>query len=138
MPRNYTITELAQEFAVTPRTIRFYEDRGLIKPHRQGQNRIYRRGDRMRLMLILRGKRLGFSLDEISELLNLYQRRDGGLEQTARTLDGVLARIALLERQRRDIDATLGDLRDVEVQLKQTLAQLQVESSESAPSQAAQ
>lgn len=114
MAKTYTITDLAQEFAITLRAIRFYEDRGLIKPLRQGNVRIYRARDRVRLMLILRGKRLGFSLNEISELLDLYNRRDGGYQQTARTLDYVRDRIARLEGQRRDIEATLADFREVE------------------------
>jgi DNA-binding transcriptional MerR regulator len=123
VPKTYSITELAQEFAVTPRTIRFYEDRGLLKPQRAGLNRVYRAGDRMRLMMILRGKRLGFSLDDILELLDLYKRRDGGYEQTARTLERVMDRMAALESQRRDIESALGDLRDVESQLRDRLAE---------------
>src|SRR5258708_33337343 len=77
--RIYSIAELSREFAITPRTIRFYEDEGLIKPRRQGMTRLYTSGDRTRLSWILRGKRLGFSLAEIRELLDLYQvdRTDG-------------------------------------------------------------
>jgi DNA-binding transcriptional MerR regulator len=124
LAKTYSITELAQEFAVTPRTIRFYEDRGLIKPKRQGQARVYRAGDRVRLMMILRGKRLGFSLDEILELLELYRLPDSGLEQTTRTLARVDERISALERQRRDIDAALGELTDVALQLRSQLSNL--------------
>ncbi len=124
MARTYSITELATEFALTPRTIRFYEDRGLIKPRRQGQTRIYRAGDRLRLMMILRGKRLGFSLDEILELLDLYKLPDRGLEQTSRTLARVRDRIENLEYQRRDIDAALSELTDVAAQLQDQLAQM--------------
>src|SRR5262249_37647301 len=79
--RLYSIAELAREFAVTPRTIRFYEDEGLIKPQRQGLIRIYSSGDRARLSWILRGKRLGFSLGEIKELLDLYQVDRTGVQQ---------------------------------------------------------
>jgi len=123
--RTYSITELAQDYALTPRAIRFYEDRGLLKPRRQGQTRVYREGDRVRLGLILRGKSLGFSLDEIAELLDLYKIRDGGVEQTIRTLDRVADRIATLERRRQDIDAALGDLRGVEAELRQRLCELE-------------
>jgi DNA-binding transcriptional MerR regulator len=131
VPKTYSITELAQEFAVTPRTIRFYEDRGLLKPQRAGLSRVYRAGDRMRLMMILRGKRLGFSLDDILELLDLYKRRDGGYEQTARTLERVMDRMAALESQRRDIDSALGDLRDVESQLRDRLAEFDSSDTDS-------
>ena len=79
--RIYSIAELAREFAITPRTIRFYEDEGLIKPRRQGLTRLYSAGDRTRLGWILRGKRLGFSLAEISELLDLYQVDRTGMQQ---------------------------------------------------------
>src|SRR5262249_6048996 len=84
--RTWTIAELAREFAVTPRAIRFYEDGGLIAPARQGTNRIYSAGDRARLGWILRGKRLGFSLGEIRELLDLYHADRSGVQQ----LRGVL------------------------------------------------
>jgi DNA-binding transcriptional MerR regulator len=136
--RTYSITELAQEFAVTPRTIRFYEDRGLMKPQRQGQVRIYREGDRARLDLILRGKRLGFSLDEISELLALYQRRDRGLEQTLRTIDRLKERIAALESQRLDIDAALSELTDVHQALCVRVRDLQNAPSDQIAADAAQ
>ncbi len=79
--RIYSIAELSREFAITPRTIRFYEDEGLIKPRRQGMTRLYSAGDRTRLGWILRGKRLGFALAEIRELLDLYQVDRTGVQQ---------------------------------------------------------
>ena len=83
--QTYTITELAEEFAVTPRTIRFYEDKDLLRPQRNGLNRVYARRDRARLKLILRGKRLGFSLADIKEMLDLYDLGDGQVEQLRTT-----------------------------------------------------
>ncbi len=106
----FTITDLAAEFGVTPRAIRFYEDQGLIRPSRQGQNRIYSRGDLARLAWILRGKNVGFSLAEIRELLDLYDVDDGRLKQRARTLELCRSRIALLTEQRNDIDATIAEI----------------------------
>lgn len=118
-PDQYTITELAEEFSITTRAIRFYEDKGLLRPGRSGQNRIYSRSDRARLMLILRGKRLGFSLGEIGDMLDLY---DGGRgEQYRATLEKVHERIATLERQRADIDVTLGELKRAQEALEEVL-----------------
>ena len=125
MARTYSITELAAEFGVTPRAIRFYEDRGLIRPRRDGQMRIYREGDRHRLIAILRGRRLGFSLAEIGELLELYKLNDGCRRQAAATLDSLRARIHLLERQRGDIDVTLKELRQFEQETSERLTRLE-------------
>jgi DNA-binding transcriptional MerR regulator len=113
-PRLYSIGDLAAEFAISPRAIRFYEDQGLIKPQRIGGNRVYTHGDRARLVLILRGKRLGFSLADIGELLDLYDVDPGHLEQLRATLEKGRARIAELERQRAEIAATLAELREIE------------------------
>lgn len=112
--RLYSIGDLATEFAISPRAIRFYEDQGLIKPQRIGGNRVYTPGDRARLVLVLRGKRLGFSLADIRELLDLYDVDPGHLGQLRATLDKGRARIAELERQRKEIAATLGELREIE------------------------
>lgn len=124
MVRTYSITELASEFGITPRAIRFYEDRGLIRPRRDGQTRIYREGDRHRLVAILRGKRLGFSLAEIGEWLDLYRLNDGCRRQAAATLSSLRARIHLLERQRSDIEVTLKELRQFELETSERLARL--------------
>src|SRR5256885_13172292 len=115
--RIYSIAELAREFAITARTIRFYEDEGLIKPRRQGLTRLYNAHDRVRLGWILRGKRLGFSLAEIKELLDLYQVDRTGVQQLRELLRRSRAHIADLERKRRDLDAHIGEFRDVEIQV---------------------
>jgi DNA-binding transcriptional MerR regulator len=115
--RIYSIAELAREFAITARTIRFYEDEGLIKPKRQGLTRLYSAHDRTRLSWILRGKRLGFSLAEIKELLDLYQVDRTGVQQLRELLRRSRRHIADLERKRRDLDAHIGEFRDVEIQV---------------------
>ena len=113
MVETYTIAQLSNEFGITPRAIRFYEDKNLLSPTRQGLNRIYSRRDRARLALILRGKRLGFRLDDIKEMLDLYDHGDSQLEQMQFTLDRSRDRIAELERQRRDVDDAIGELKDI-------------------------
>jgi DNA-binding transcriptional MerR regulator len=115
--RIYSIAELAREFVITARTIRFYEDEGLIKPRRQGLTRLYSAHDRVRLSWILRGKRLGFSLAEIRELIDLYQVDRTGIQQLRELLRRSRAHIADLERKRRDLDAHIGEFRDVEIQV---------------------
>ncbi|WP_341702668.1 MerR family DNA-binding transcriptional regulator [Ferrovibrio sp.] len=109
--KTYTITELAHEFEVTPRAIRFYEDKGLLHPGRQGMMRVYARRDRARLQLILRGKRLGFSLAEIREMIDLYDVGDGRIEQMKLTLKRSQERLSALEQQKRDIDDAIHQLR---------------------------
>ena len=113
MAETYTIAQLSNEFGITPRAIRFYEDKNLLSPTRQGLNRIYTRRDRARLALILRGKRLGFRLDDIKEMLDLYDHGDGQIEQMQFTLDRSRDRIAELERQRRDVDDAIRELKDI-------------------------
>lgn len=110
--RTFTITELAEAFDVTPRAIRFYEDKGLLNPVRQGLARIYTRRDRARLALILRGKRLGFSLTEIGEMLDLYDLGDDQSEQLRVTLTKSRERLAVLEAQRRDLDDAIRELKE--------------------------
>jgi DNA-binding transcriptional MerR regulator len=122
--RFWTVTELARELGVTPRTVRFYEDRGLILPRRAGTTRVYAPRDRARLILILRGKRLGFSLREIKEYLDLYDADPTHASQLRRLLGGVRARIALLEDQSRALDETLIELRHIEAQAAAALAAL--------------
>ena len=108
--RTYTIRQLTKEFSVTARTLRFYEDEGLIAPERRGQTRIYSTRDRARIILILRGRRVGFSLAEIREILDLY-RLDGGTAQLTQPRKKFAERIDTLERQKIDIDESLKQLR---------------------------
>lgn len=106
----YSITDLSEEFGVTPRALRFYEDEGLIAPERRGTTRIYSHRDRARLAWILRGKRVGFSLGEIREMIDLYDVGDGRHMQRAVTVERCRARIAALEAQKKDIDAAIAEL----------------------------
>ena len=118
--RIYSIAELSREFAITPRTIRFYEDEGLIKPRRQGLTRLYSVGDRARLSWIRRGQRLGFKLAEIRELLDLYQVDRTGVQQMRELLRRSRLHIADLEKKRRDLDAHIGEFKEVERDRKST------------------
>ena len=106
----FSISDLCAEFSVTPRALRFYEDEGLIAPERRGTARIYSHRDRARLAWILRGKRVGFSLGEIKEMIDLYDVGDGRRVQRQVTLERCLDRISLLESQKRDIDAHIAEL----------------------------
>jgi DNA-binding transcriptional MerR regulator len=118
----FTITELAEEFGITTRAIRFYEDKDLLHPQRHGMSRIYRRRDRARLNLILRGKRLGFSLADIKEMLDLYDLGDGQREQLRLTLHKSRERLKTLQQQRRDIDDAIAELEAGCQQLERQLA----------------
>ena len=108
--QSYTITDLSEEFGVTARSLRFYEDEGLIAPERQGLARIYSRRDRARLAWILRGKRVGFSLAEIREMIDLYDADEEHEEQRRVTVAKCKDRIELLNRQKSDIDAAIAEL----------------------------
>jgi DNA-binding transcriptional MerR regulator len=109
---DFTISDLCAEFGVTARALRFYEDEGLIAPERRGTQRIYSQRDRARLAWILRGKRVGFSLGEIREMIDLYDVGDGRRAQREVTLARCRDRIALLDQQRHDIDAAIAELTD--------------------------
>jgi DNA-binding transcriptional MerR regulator len=114
--RLYAIGELADEFNVTTRTIRFYESKGLISPARRGVARAYSRRDRARLKLILRGKNLGFSLEEIAEYLKLYDADPAQIAQTQMLLSRVEQAIDELQAKRADLDRTIKDLKDIRAQ----------------------
>lgn len=117
----YTVTQLSAELGVTPRAVRFYETKGLLAPRRAGTTRVYTQRDRARLILILRGKRLGFSLREIKDYLDLYEVDHTQREQLRLLLDLVRSRITRLEDQRAAVEDTLAELREVEVQAEAAL-----------------
>lgn len=123
MTETFTITQLAEEFRITSRAIRFYEDKQLLHPRRQGLSRIYSRRDRGRLRLILRGKRLGFSLIEIREMLDLYDLGDGQVEQLRVTLKAAHRRMEQLQAQQRDLNEAIKELQDVVGVIEHTLAE---------------
>ncbi len=124
MLETFGIAEVAREFEVTPRTIRFYEAEGLLAPLRDGQRRVYRPRDRTRLRLILRGRRLGFALADVREIVDLYDAPSGEAGQLAYLLDEIAAHQAQLEAKRRDIDASLDDLDGVAANCRARLAEL--------------
>ncbi len=107
-----TIRQMCDAFRVTPRTLRFYESKELLFPKREGQKRLFTKRDRARLKLILRGKRFGFSLEEIRQLLNLYDRGDQQLTQLTQTYEVAKSRLNDLERQRDELTAAIDDLKD--------------------------
>ncbi len=120
----YTISDLAAEFEVTPRTLRWYEDAGLLSPGRRGSHRIYAPRDRTRLRLILRGKRIGFTLAEIREIIDMYDAAPGEHGQLNRLLERIEARRRELERRRSDIDRTLDELDALEHRATQRLDEI--------------
>jgi len=120
----WSITELAESFEVTLRTLRHYEDVGLISPERRGARRVYHPRDRIRLQLILRGKRLGFSLPEIRTIVNMYDEQPGEAGQLHYLLEQIDVRRAELDRLRHDIDDTLEELDEVAARCREDLAAL--------------
>jgi DNA-binding transcriptional MerR regulator len=131
--KTYTISELAREFDVTTRTIRFYEEKGLIHPTRDGQKRLYAPADRVRIKLILRGKRIGMSLDECMEVIDMYDPEQDNTEQLYSLIDKVDARRAHLLQQQRDIREMLQRLDEVETLCKRALAGLRAADTPSTP-----
>ncbi len=120
--RTFTITELAQEYDVTPRAIRFYEDMGLLEPGRAGRNRVYTQRDRTRLKLTLRGKRLGLSLSEIKQLVDMYDSPSDTAPQLEAFLSVLAAHRHQLEQQREDLEVTLAEIAQHEARCRSLLA----------------
>jgi DNA-binding transcriptional MerR regulator len=120
----YSISDLSKEFDVTTRAIRFYEDADLLSPLRQGRNRYYTVRDRTRLKLILRGKRLGFSLNEIGEMFRLYDAEPGEVAQLNHILDKINEKMHLLERQLEDVQIVMQELQEFRQQCRERLEQM--------------
>jgi DNA-binding transcriptional MerR regulator len=130
---SYSISELAREFGITTRTIRFYEEKGYIHPHRDGQQRRYTAADRVRIKLILRGKRIGLSLDESVEIIDMYEPGASNAAQLESLIARIGERRAHLLRQRADIDATLKSLDEVETLCRGALADRRREGGDESP-----
>ncbi|MET1253910.1 MerR family transcriptional regulator [Aliikangiella maris] len=115
----YTISELSKEFGITPRSIRHYEDERLLSPTREGTQRIYHKGDHVRLQLILRGKRIGFSLAEIREIFSIYDLPSGEEKQMEFLVTKLAERREALYQQQEDIKTMLWELDRLELRIKQ-------------------
>jgi len=122
-PSSYSISDLAKEFALTTRAIRFYEDEGLLTPTRSGRSRVYGERERVRIKLVLRGKRLGLSLSEIRELLDLYDATSSERPQLVKFLEVLAARRAMLAQQQEDIAIVLAEIDSLERQCRRRLRQ---------------
>ncbi|MBT3707683.1 MAG: MerR family DNA-binding transcriptional regulator [Proteobacteria bacterium] len=120
----FSISDLAREFGVTTRAIRFYEDEGLLSPGRSGRQRVYTSRDHVRLKLIVRGKRLGFSLSEVREIIEMYDLDSGENGQLRYFLEQIKKRREALQQQRYDIELTLGELDSIESECKHRLSAL--------------
>jgi DNA-binding transcriptional MerR regulator len=125
----WTIAQIADDFGVTHRTVRHYEDLGLISPERRGTARIYRRRDRTRLALILRGRRIGFTLDEIRTIIDMYDAPRGQVAQLEYLLSQIGDRRADLEARRRDLDDALAELDSLEARCRDDLDKLDATAS---------
>lgn len=123
--RTWTISELAEEFGVTLRTIRFYEDCGLLTPARAGRQRVFGARERVRLELILRGRRIGWSLEEIRRIVDMYDAEPGEVGQLHYLLEQIAVRRAELQERRRDLEETLAELDDVEARARADLDRLE-------------
>lgn len=124
-PQSYSISDLAAEFGVTTRTLRFYEEKGLLQPERRGRVRYFSPADRVRLRLILRGRRLGLSLEESAEIIDLYKAPEGGRRQLTTLLAKLAERREQLEKQAADLAAVLAELAGVEDACNKALAELE-------------
>lgn len=123
----YAISDLAREFAITPRTIRFWEDQGILAPQREGSKRVFTRRDRARLKMALRGKRLGLSLAEIKDLIGMYESTEDETPQLLECLRVMEKRRAALQQQREDIEAMLAEIAQFENQCRQELTRREAE-----------
>lgn len=126
--KTWTISELAQEFSITPRTIRFYEDQGIVSPTRDGRSRVYHPRDRTRLKLALRGKRLGLQLAEILSLIDMYDGPGDTMAQLRHYMDVLAQHRRMLEQQREDLEQTLNEIRDQQAHCEALLAARLAES----------
>ena len=120
--QTYTISDLAKEFGVTTRTIRFYEEKGLVSPAREGQKRLFSPADRVRIKLILRGKRIGMTLQECVEFIDMYDPEHNNAEQLHSLIDNVKGRREQLLQQKKDIDDMLAGLEEVQTLCEKSLA----------------
>jgi DNA-binding transcriptional MerR regulator len=117
----WTIAEVARELGVTHRTVRYYEDQGLVSPERRGTHRLFHPRDKVRLSLVLRGRRLGFALEEIRRIVDMYDQQPGEAGQLRYLLEQVADRRADLEQRRRDVEDALAELDDVEARCRRDL-----------------
>ena len=122
MANEYSISDLSSEFDITTRTIRFYEEKGLLTPRRKGNTRVYSPSDRIKLKLILRGKRLGFTLDESRSIIDMYDPEHGNTEQLQSLIAKVREKRVQLQQQLHDIDVMMLELRDAEEKCLEALA----------------
>lgn len=120
-PRTYTISDLAREFDVTTRAIRFYEDKGMLSPERRGQTRIYTAADRTKLKLILRGKRLGLTLDESLDIIEMYNPGSDNAQQLVKLIHKIRERRDYLEQQMHDLEVMMVDLQESELRCLEAL-----------------
>ncbi len=123
-PTPYTISDLAKEFTVSTRSIRFYEDKGLLHPKRMGSKRLYSKHDKLRLKLVLRGKRLGFSLSEIKELFDLYDAKMNSSQEVLSLIDNIKLKKLSLLQQLEDIQVVLMELKSAERRCNDALKKL--------------
>ena len=124
MKKTYSISELAGEFAITTRTIRFYEEKGYLSPRREGTRRIYTPSDRTSLRLILRGKRLGLTLEETADMINMYGSPRGNQKQLEKFIVRISEKRAELERKKQDLEVMMSDLQRVEEKCSVALAEV--------------
>jgi len=122
----YTITELTREFEISTRTLRFYEDEGLVQPFRRGRTRLYRPGDRHVIRQVLRGRRLGFTIEEIREIIHMYREPPGEVGQLTLLITRIEEKRESLRQKRRDLEDTLADLDQAEESCVERLAELGV------------